>query len=60
VVGVPATGAFEAVAVGAVNIPRFASIVSSLGVQIAKVWHWYDAWLEVVRAHVRERPAEYR
>ncbi|MCG8554923.1 MAG: DUF3644 domain-containing protein [Proteobacteria bacterium] len=31
-----------------------------LGVQVAKTWYWYEAWVDRVRKHCRQHAAEYR
>lgn len=30
-----------------------------LGVQVAKTWYWYEAWLELVREHCASRSSDY-
>ena len=30
------------------------------GVQVAKTWYWYDAWIAEVRKHCSENVAAYR
>lgn len=31
-----------------------------LGVEVQKVWYWYDSWIEQVRKHCQENAAEYK
>lgn len=31
-----------------------------LGVQIDKLWYWYDNWLDIVRKHCQDNAAKYR